>query len=242
MTNQAIDGEFYRRSIELMNQNHVQYLVGGAFAFKEYTGIFRYTKDLDIFCRPDEYEKILKLFSAKGYAFEVTDVRWIAKVFHGDQFLDLIFNSPNNICPVEDSWFEWSLQGELFGQPVRFVAPEEMIWSKMFVQDRERFDGSDVNHIILKQGKNIDWHRLNRRMSQHWQILLAHVASFQYVYPSRRDAIPEWLVKELGLKMIDQYQLPATIDLVCRGPYLDNKQYEVDIKEWGYKSVTCETV
>jgi hypothetical protein len=29
---------------------------------------------------------------------------------------------------------------------------------------------------------------------------------------------------------------------VCRGPVIDNTQYSVDVKEWGYKSFTIKTV
>jgi hypothetical protein len=235
---------FYHFTIELLNKHHIQYLVGGAYAYMEYTGIFRDTKDIDIFCRHGEYEKILMLFSERNYKYEITDARWIAKVFNNEaeDYVDIIFNNPNNICPVDDTWFDHAKVGNLFDLPVLFMAPEEMIWSKIFVQDRERYDGSDINHLILKQTHNLDWQRLNNRMKPHWQLLFSQIIIFQYVYPSERDAVPKWLVEELSQKALDQYKFTPSSDKVCRGPYLDNQQYEVDIKEWGYRAITNKTV
>jgi hypothetical protein len=234
--------DFYQFTLKLLNEHNIQYLVGGAYAFREYTGIYRDTKDIDIFCRHEEHEKIIKMFSERGYSYEITDSRWLAKIFKGQDYVDIIFNNPNNICPVDDTWFNNAVAGHLFDLPVLFLSPEEMIWSKIFVQDRERYDGSDINHILLKKGDRIDWHRLNNKMKPHWQLFYAQLLNFQYIYPSDRDIVPEWLVKELSLKAIEQYDLLPSQDKVCRGPYLDNQQYEVDIKEWGYRAITNKTV
>ena len=76
--------EFYKEALEMLNASGCQYMLGGAFAMFQYTGIFRDTKDLDIFCKSSEYPKILKYFASQGYETELTDVRWLAKVFHGD--------------------------------------------------------------------------------------------------------------------------------------------------------------
>ena len=40
--------------------------------------------------------------------------------------------------------------------------PEEMIWSKAFVQERERFDGADVLHVFRTLGRTLSWDRLSR--------------------------------------------------------------------------------
>src|SRR5690606_20663834 len=137
------------------------------------TGIYRDTKDLDIVCRPTDYPKILKFFADKGYATQLTDVRWLAKVFKGEYLIDIIFDTVNNICTVDDSWFEHATPGEFVGEEVKFLAPEELIWCKIYVQNRERFDGADINHVLLRKGKDINWKRLLGRLDQHqrWHLL-----------------------------------------------------------------------
>src|SRR5690242_6001556 len=93
---------FYKEALELLHQTGTNFMLGGAFAMFQYTGIYRDTKDLDVFCKASEYPTILKFFQEKGYKTELTDVRWLAKVFKGEYFIDLIFDTVNNICRVDD--------------------------------------------------------------------------------------------------------------------------------------------
>ena len=98
--------EFYREAMQLLQECGASYLIGGAFAIFHHTGIYRDTKDLDIYCTASEYPKILKYFGSKGYRTELTDVRWLAKIFKGEYYIDIIFDTPNNICRVDEEWFQ----------------------------------------------------------------------------------------------------------------------------------------
>lgn len=234
---------FYKEALEALNETGVPYMLGGAFALFHHTGIYRDTKDLDVFCRSGDYPTILKYFAARGYRTELTDVRWLAKVFKGDYFIDIIFDTVNNICTVDDSWFNHAAKGDFVGMPVLFLSAEELIWCKIYVQNRERFDGADVNHVILKTGKNLDWKRILSRLEQHWHLLLSQILSFQFVYPSDfAEVIPKWLFDELIRRAQEQYDLPASVARICRGPIIDQTQYNIDIKEWDYKVQTMRSV
>lgn len=235
--------EFYKEALEMLNASGCQYMLGGAFAMFQYTGIFRDTKDLDIFCKSSEYPKILKYFASQGYKTELTDVRWLAKVFHGDYFIDIIFDTVSNICTVDDSWYERATTGYFADVPVKFIPVEELIWCKIYVQNRERNDNADINHILLKYGRNVDWNQLLFRLDTHWHLLLAQLLIFQFVYPADyHEIIPKWLFDELMNRANEQYDLPPPVEKVCRGPLIDQTQYQVDIKEWDYKSYTIKTV
>jgi hypothetical protein len=234
--------EFYRNALQLLADNNFSFLVGGGFALRRYTGIFRDTKDLDLFCKAGEYPRILKLFAEHGFKTEITDVRWLAKVYKDAKYIDLIFNTVNNICTVDDSWFDHAVEGEVYGIPIRFIPAEELFWCKLYVQNRERYDGADVNHIILRHGTQLDWQRIWARLEQHWHLLMAQVLSFQFVYPSERDIIPRWLFDTLMEKAKEQFELPLPIEKVCLGPIIDQTQYETDIREWDFKVITMRTV
>lgn len=235
--------EFYKSSLELLNEHKIPYMLGGGFALYQYTGIVRDTKDMDIFCKPSEYPKILKLFADYGYETQVYDVRWLAKVHRDNHYIDLIFNTVNNICTVDNAWYENATDAEVFGVPVKIIPAEELVWCKLYVQNRERYDGSDINHIILKRGGKLNWKHILNRIDPHWHLLLMQILQFQFVYPSEyRDIIPDWLFHELMDRAKEQYDLPAPYEKVCRGPIIDNTQYEVDIKDWNYKSYTIMTV
>ena len=234
---------FYQKALQLLDDSGAQYMLGGAFAMFNYTGIYRDTKDLDVFCKASEYPKILKFFQDNGYETQLYDVRWLAKIFNGEYFIDIIWDTVNNICRVDDSWYENATTGEFAGRQVKFLPAEELIFCKLYVQNRERFDGADVNHVILKYGKHLDWKRLLFRMDPHWHILLSGIIMFQFCYPSDyRDIIPQWLFDELMERARSQYDMPSPWEKVCRGPIIDQTQYAIDIKEWDYKVTTIKTV
>jgi hypothetical protein len=234
---------FYKESLLLLKESGSRFMLGGAFCLFHYTGIYRDTKDLDIFCKATEYPVILKFFAGKGYRTELTDVRWLAKIFKGEYFIDVIFDTVNNICRVDDTWYDHAPQASFMEEDILVLPPEELIFCKLYVQNRERYDGADVNHVLLKCGKDLDWKRLMMRMDPHWQILLSQVLLFQFVYPSEyHDIIPKWVFDELIRRANEQYDLPPAVEKVCRGPIIDQTQYQIDIKDWNYKVVTIKTV
>jgi hypothetical protein len=234
---------FYAEALTTLTESGIDYMLGGAFAVFHYTSLFRDTKDLDVYCRYADCTKILKFFADKGYTVEYTDVRWLAKIFKGDYFIDVIFDTVNNICKVDDSWFDHATNAHFFDCDVKIIPAEELFWCKIYVQNRERYDGADMNHLLLKAGKDFDWPRLFNRVEQHWHLLLAQILQFQFVYPADyREIIPKWVFDELMRKANEQYDLPEPVVRVCRGPMIDQTQYAVDIKEWDYKSYTIITV
>lgn len=232
--------EYYSEILHLLKEKEFKFLIGGAFALHHNTGIYRDTKDIDLFCSAGEYPKILRYLNELGFQTEITDARWLAKAFKDEHLIDFIFNSPNSLCAVDDSWFEFAEIDKLYGVDVKFLAPEELFWCKIYVQNRERYDGADVNHIILKRGKTMNWHRVLQRMDQHWQLMLAAFLNFQFVYPSERDCIPKWVFEELMQRAKDQFDLPVSKEPICRGMLLEHTHYNTDILEWGYKIMTCK--
>ena len=229
--------DFYRSMLERLHANGVRVLVGGAYALERYTGIARDTKDVDLFVHPDERDAVLDVLRAGGCATEVTSPVWLAKGFCGTDFVDVIFSSGNGIAEVDESWFAHATDAEILGVPVRLCAPEEMIWSKGYIMERERYDGADVAHLIHARGRTFDWRRLVDRFGRHWRVLLSHLVLFGFIDPSERDTVPAWVMGELGGRLaadVDAGQ-PATDTPVCQGTLLSRYQYRIDLDEWGYR-------
>ena len=224
----------YVRALDELNRSGIPYMIGGAYALREYAGIFRDTKDLDIFCREQDCPQILETLAAVAFETELTDPLWLAKAFHGDHLIDVIFNSGNGLSRVDDSWLQHAKPACILGCRVLLVPAEELIWSKVYVQERDRFDGADIIHIIRRQGPLLDWRRLLERMGPYWEVLFAHLIAFRFVYPTERDKVPEWLVRELLRRVERQLTSPPPLTPVCRGTLLSRVQYEVDTSEWGY--------
>ena len=105
--------QFYAESLRLLDATGIPFLVAGTFAVNCYTGINRPTKDIDIFCKPGDFPRILLRFKELGFTTEIEDERWLAKVRRGDCFFDVIFGSAAGIAVVNEHWFEESHPAEL---------------------------------------------------------------------------------------------------------------------------------
>lgn len=232
--------DFYSRVVSVLNQAGLPFLLGGGFAFEFHTGVGRTIKDLDIFVKRSDLGRVFEIAEAAGFRAELTFHHWLGKIFCGDQFIDVIFSSGNGLCQVDDVWFEHAARGIEFGLPVLFSPVEEMIWSKAFVMERERYDGSDVVHLLLKCGPRLDWHRLLRRFGPHWRVLLSHLILFGYIYPRDRLRIPAQVMRELLVRLHLEIDQPGSKGELCRGPLLSRMQYIVDVEEWGYKDGRLE--
>jgi hypothetical protein len=231
-------GEIEARAgaIQRLTEAGIPFLVGGAYAYGVYTGIYRDTKDLDLFLRRPDAMPALEILERDGWRTERTYDVWLYKGFKGKWYVDVIFSSGNGIADVDDEWFEHANRGRVFGQSVSLIPPEEMIWSKAFVLERERFDGADVAHLFRSCAKTMDWGRLLRRFERYWEVLLAHLLLFQFAYPSERSAIP---ADVLSLLLDRARQSMGEGDWkrrICRGDLLSAVNYQVDIRDWGYSS------
>ena len=225
---------FYQRVIQILQQANVDFLVGGAFAYVHYTGIGRDTKDLDLFIRRSDWDAVTAVLIEEGITTELTFPHWLGKAFGGRQrefFVDLIFSGGNGVCEVDDQWFANASWDESLGFPVRLMPVEEMIWSKAFLMERERFDGADVLHLIRARHKDLDWPRLLLRFGEHWRVLLAHLVLYPYVYPN--DPAPQHVIDELVERARREPKADPGIRL-CRGTLLSRAQYLIDIERWNY--------
>lgn len=227
--------QFYERVLTTANAAGVPYLVGGAFAFGRYTGIHRDTKDLDLFVRRNDALRLMSVFSEKGDEPELTHPHWLGKVRSGDHFIDVIFGAGNGIAEVDEEWFQYAVTEELWGIPVKLIPAEEMIWSKSFIMERERFDGADIAHVLYERAAELDWSRVLRRFGPHWRVLLSHLVLFGFIYPNRRSSIPQWVMQDLLDRCLAEQSAGSCPEPVCRGTILSREQYLYDLEERGLR-------
>jgi hypothetical protein len=219
-----------------LNKSRIPYLVGGAYAFAHYTGIVRHTKDFDIFVHPQDIDRVFQTLAAAGCNTDLTFPHWLGKAFSGEYFIDVIFSSGNGLCRVDDEWFAHAIDANILDVPVRLCPPEEMIWSKAFVKERERYDGADIAHILQACGARLDWSRLLQRFDTHWRVLLSHIVLFGYVYPAEQTQIPEWVMQKLIYRLQQEtHEVRPEAERLCQGTLLSRGQYLNDIMNGGYQ-------
>ena len=225
---------FYCEVLQKMAKSKIPFLVSGTYALASYTGIDRPTKDVDVFTTAGDALKLLAFFRDEGFDTVMVDERWLARITRGEMFVDIIYNMPTSSTHVTEDWFSNAPETELFGSKVHLVPPTEFIWSKIFVADHHRYDGADVAHMILKCHRKIDWKKLLSHMELYWEVLLIAVLNFRFIYPSERDAVPQWLFDEL----LDRLQKQAAVDppgkKVCRGRIFSPRDYSIDVDQWGF--------
>src|SRR5688500_11353632 len=173
--------EVYRRALQALNAASIPYVVAGAYAIYEHTGIYRQTKDLDLFVEPAVVVPAARALHDAGFVMRLEDLHWLAKGFVGDKFVDLIYGMGNAVAFIDDQWVQHSRAGVLAAQPVRIAPAEELLWHRLFINERHRHDMSDVVHLLLCSGDILDWERLVARVGPHWPLLLAQLQIFSFV-------------------------------------------------------------
>jgi hypothetical protein len=228
----------YCGAMDALSRARVPFLVGGAYAFASYTGIVRHTKDFDLFLKRSDVAPALRVLEDAGARTETPFPHWLAKAHFGDDLLvDLIHGSGNGVAVVDDLWFAHAPESEVLGRRVLLCPPEEMIWSKAFVQERERYDGADVMHLLRARAATLDWDRLLSRFGPHWRVLLSYLVLFGFVYPEERARVPAPVMDGLLARLREESAPGSDGAGVCQGTLFSRLQYLVDVRCWGYRDV-----
>ena len=183
--------DVYRSVLWHLREAGIPYLVGGTYALEHHAGLVRDTKDLDLFVRRADWSRVAETLArarralrtgvlalaGKGQrerAFRRSDLRRRQRPRRSRRRLAGARRAVGRSSKCRCTW----------------SPAEEMIWSKSFVMERERYDGGDITHILRKCGASLDWVRLLRRFDPQAPVLLAHLVLFQFVYPTHRDNVP----------------------------------------------------
>lgn len=225
---------FYLRAIELLGRRGIEFMIGGGHAFNAHTKMDRASKDFDIFVHEQACADALEVMKEAGYETELSFPHWLGKAHADGKTIDFIYGSGNGVAPVDDEWFAHALPGDLWGAPVLFCPVEELIWSKSFIMERERYDGSEIAHLLHSCAETLDWPRLLARFGQQWPVLLSHLVLFHFIYPFDRHKMPLAVTQLLIRKLRATLTEPPPDKKVCNGTLLSRAQYLVDVDDWGY--------
>ena len=232
----------YKRALEALNAAGVPYVVAGAYAIYEHTGIYRKTKDLDLFFQPGAVLAAAHALRDAGFVMRLEDAHWLAKATSGEYFIDLIFGMGNGVAVIDEGWIEHSRPGILAAVPVRIAPAEELIWHRLFIHERHRHDMSDIVHLILCLGDTLNWERLVERVGPNWPLLLSQLLMFNYVYPAYRSNIPAWVPERLIEQARAEFGRDEQDLDLTRGPLISRFSFTIDVREWGFSDPRAEMV
>jgi hypothetical protein len=232
----------YKRALEAVIAANVPFVVAGAYAIYEHTGIYRKTKDLDLFFEPSAVVPAARALRDAGFVTRLEDPHWLAKATSGDYFVDLIYGMGNGVALIDRGWFEHSRPGMLAATPVRIAPPEELLWHRLFISERHRHDTADILHLVLCLGETFDWERLVARVDSHWPLLLAQLLTFSYVYPAYRSNVPEWVYERLLERARAEIGVRMENADFTRGPLISRFSFMIDVREWGFADPSASLV
>ena len=235
--------EIYKRALGALNQAGVPYVIAGAYAIYEHTGIYRQTKDLDLFCEPRAVVPAMEALKAAGFRTRLEQSHWLAKALDDPYFVDIIYGMGNGLALIDEDWYRHSKPAILAATQVRVAPAEELIWHRLFISERHRQDMADIAHLILTMGHVMDWNRLVAKTGEHWPLLLAQVQMFRYVYPGYHDQVPKWVLRELLERAGRDAMVEPGSDRehdTTRGTLISRFSFAIDVNEWGFRDLRSE--
>ena len=234
--------EKYKRAIGALNRGGVPFVVTGAYAIYEYTGIYRETKDLDLFVEPEHLVPAMRLLREEGFRTRLEQAHWLAKATLGEHFVDLIFGMGNGLAMVDADWYRFSKPAIFAAHPVRVAPVEELIWHRLFIGERHRQDMADIAHLLLCEGHRLDWDRLLNKTGEHWPLLLAQLQIFHYVYPEAQGRVPREVMETLLDRARADGDRERSGNPVTRGTLISRFSFTIDVKEWGLHDLRKEAI
>jgi predicted nucleotidyltransferase len=150
--------ESFRRvlaeSIEITENNAVQYLVGGSLASLTWGRPSR-TGDVDLIIDPRSAKPLLKAFKEAGYQTEETFPQWLFKARKDGITVDLIFEMAGPLY-LEPQMLERGTVVEILGTKVQMISPEDFIVSQaMAFKEDTAVYWFNAFGVIARQ--DLDW-------------------------------------------------------------------------------------
>lgn len=220
----------YALALRRLTAVQVPYVVGGAWGVEHYVPLGRATQDLDVMLDPRDVDRALATLAEAGAKVLDRDLIQV-RVRLVSAEIDLVHHFAQGAYAVDRHWHRRGVPGQPFGVATLVAAPADLIWTKVFIAARHRFDGADVVHLIRATRQLLDWKHLRAVLAPYPRLLLAYLNLFGFCYPDDRDAVPGWLWDDLqaDLELPDESGLPH----VCRGTLLDHTSFTFDLAAKG---------
>jgi hypothetical protein len=177
-------GRLYRRTLHVLSDARVPFLVGGSHALLNYTGIVRDTKDFDLFLRRGISTQRSCRCVRRPTPSDIP--HWLAKAKQG--MTSSIVFSPAMACAASTTRGFNSRQRPTCWNARQDRAGRRAAVAKAFVMERERYDGATSRTFFA--ARIADWDRVVQRFDPHWQLLLSYLVLFAFICRRSATAFP----------------------------------------------------
>jgi hypothetical protein len=193
--------DIYGEVMRQARERGISFAVGGGIAVATYVPSRIVTKDVDLYVKPSDRDEMIGIVSGMGLRdyFEKSPYQrhWIHRRYCDDTIVDIMWGMPNHRAVVDDGWLENGREVEMCGERFRVLPPEELIWAKIYVLQRDRTDWPDILNIMYAAMPELDWDRLIERAGTDAPLLEALLSIFRWLSPSRAAMVPKWVERKL---------------------------------------------
>ena len=214
----------YRDIMSEATRRQIPFAIGGGLTAMAYAGQLRDTKDIDIYIQPQHREAMIQVVSDIGlvdyYERVPYDRNWIFRAFRGDLIVDIMWAMANQRAQVDMQWLSGP-SVSVHGLAFRLLRPEETLWSKLYVLQRDRCDWPDVLNMLYSIGTELDWAHLLNRTAEDTPLLAALVRVFRWICPDRCNDFPPAIFDQLNLAE----SAPGGTDFQNRAKLLDGRPW-----------------
>jgi hypothetical protein len=205
--------KLYQSVMALASKRGLPFVIGGGLAFSAYSGRYRNTKDMDVMVTPDTRDAMIQTVSDCGfvdYHDELPyDRSWIYRGHRDGVIFDTIWCMPNHRAEVDPLWMERGWPITIRGMQLRLLAPEELLWGKLYVVQRDRCDWPDILNIVHGVGRKMDWQYLFDRIGEDLPVLSGVMGVFRWMCPAAAQSLPDWIWPKLALAPPDPESGPS---------------------------------
>jgi hypothetical protein len=191
----------YSCVLEQVIREKVPFVLGGGLSIGVYTDKPRYTKDLDLYILPEHRDRVVDVTTHCGmrdyYDTKPYHRNWIYRAHTDDVIVDSIWAMANGRAEVDRKWLERGPVIQMFDREFRVIPPEELIWSKLYVMQRDRCDWPDILNLICATGPSLDWNHLIHRVGEDLPLVKALMSIFAWISPDRASELPVWIWRKL---------------------------------------------
>jgi hypothetical protein len=194
---------FYREVLDAVKSTGCHFALGGAFAWACYTGLYRNTKDLDLYVLPKDKQSYIDALSSIGatdlHDKESYDRGWIYRSTRDGYIVDIIWSMANYRRELDDDYIEAGPTLEIRGERLHVLPAEDLILNKLYILQRGRCDWFDVFNVLYCTDGKLDWKRLIDKLGEDVALLGGALRVYAWLCPGRVKSLPSFIWSAVGI-------------------------------------------
>ena len=155
--------ETMRKTAAALRDAQVPFLLGGGLASAARGGP-ESDHDVDFLMKAEDAERALDVLAKAGFRPERPPENWLFKVWDGEVFVDLIFDT--SAGPITDELFERADEIEVYAVRMQVAALEDILVTKLLALDEQHLDYKGSLEVARSLREKIDWSSVRKRTAE----------------------------------------------------------------------------